>query len=255
MELFDKNHVYLEWSDNLKEKECILAKTYQDLKDFVNSGDEGRICNKVKKGNNKPFTNDLCECDFCYYDPNYKIKKAFFEGKKIQWKYKRDCTWNDYCLKSLPCYEDSLCEWRIKPTIYFLSIIKIDYQICVSISDKKSDYDIYCGDKNKCNYLMDIICKIIRDKECYSCTKNCHNCKKILDVILNKPSVKNTRRMTNRELAEWLAKGNGEMQIVNGGLCFSHLSYADKKRDEKIDETIKIRKFGSNKWEEPLIEE
>ena len=76
IELFDKRYVCLEWSDELEGKDCILAKTYQDLKDFVNSGDEGRIF-KVNKGNEKPFTNGCSECDFCYFDPNLKVNMEF----------------------------------------------------------------------------------------------------------------------------------------------------------------------------------
>ena len=35
VKLFDKRYVYLEWSDKLEGKDCIIAQTYQDLKDFV----------------------------------------------------------------------------------------------------------------------------------------------------------------------------------------------------------------------------
>ena len=83
IELFDKRYVYLEWSDELEGKDCILAKSYKDLKDFVNSGDESRFC-KVNKGREKPFTNGWSECDFCYFDNNLKVKKAWIEGKTIQ---------------------------------------------------------------------------------------------------------------------------------------------------------------------------
>jgi hypothetical protein len=119
IELFDKRYVYLEWSDELEGKDCILAKTYQDLKDFVNSGDESRFC-KANKGREKPFTNIWSECDFCYYDPNLKVKKAWIEGKTIQ---KRDLLneWEDYIDTeriSLFFYNIKwdAHEWRVKPT-------------------------------------------------------------------------------------------------------------------------------------------
>lgn len=63
-----KKYVYLEWSDELEGKDCILTTTYKDLKDFVNSGDEDRFC-KVDNGEEKPFTNHWRECDFCYAMP------------------------------------------------------------------------------------------------------------------------------------------------------------------------------------------
>lgn len=117
IKLFDKRYVYLEWSDELEGKDCILAKTYQDLKDFVNSGDEGRFC-KVNKGKEKPFTNLWSECDFCYYDPNLKVKKAWLEGKTIQQDVLN--VWEDYInLPRTSSYFYNInwdaYEWRIKP--------------------------------------------------------------------------------------------------------------------------------------------
>lgn len=120
IELFDKRYVYLEWSDKLEGKDCILAKSYKNLKDFVNSGDESRIF-KVNKGTERPFTNHCVECDFCYYDPNLAVKKAWFEGKTIQ-KHDLLNEWEDYIdtpRTSLFFYNIKwdAHEWRIKPTI------------------------------------------------------------------------------------------------------------------------------------------
>ena len=116
IELFDKRYVYLEWSDELEGKDCILAKSYKDLKDFVNSGDEGRFC-EAHKGKEKPFTNLWSECDFCHYDPNLKVKKAWIEGKTIQKLVLNE--WEDYI--ELPRTSSFFYyikwdahEWRIK---------------------------------------------------------------------------------------------------------------------------------------------
>ncbi len=118
IELFDRAYVYLEWSDKLEGKDCILAKTYQDLKDFVNSGNEGRLF-KVDKGTEKPFTNGCSECDFCYFDNNLKVKKAWIEGKTIQTLVLNE--WVDYMdteRTSSFFYNINwdAYEWRIKPT-------------------------------------------------------------------------------------------------------------------------------------------
>ena len=151
VELFDKRYVYLEWFGELEGKDCILAKTYQDLKDFVNSGNEDRIF-KVNKGNEKPFTNGCSECDFCYFDPNLAVKKALIEGKTIQ---KRDLLneWVDYINTSRASsffynIDWDAHEWRIKPTeeiinytnetsrepIYILNMHKNDDNICSNVS-------------------------------------------------------------------------------------------------------------------------
>lgn len=199
IELFDKRYVYLEWSDKLEGKDCILAKSYQDLKDFVNSGNEDRIF-KVDKGKEKPFTNHWRECDFCYYDPNYRVKKAWLEGKTIQY-YSSFNKWKDLSLITTGNTKNYIdwdnYEWRIKPTM--------------------KEYKKYT-----------------------------------------------TRRMTNRELSEYLAKGNGEMKMDFYSPNFSEFistvytsyTYAEGTENDEIGiiNHIHIRDFGSDKWREPLIE-
>ena len=68
-----------------------------------------------------------------------------------------------------------------------------------------------------------------------------------------------TRRMTNRELAEYLAKGNGEMKTVYFSLhdfkfissvCTSY-NYVEGTENEEISDSIRVRDFDSDKWEEP----
>lgn len=126
IKLFDKKYVYLEWSDELEGKDCVLAKSYKDLKDFVNSGDEDRFC-KPNKGKEKPFTNLWSECDFCYFDSNLKVKKAWIEGKTIQQYVLNE--WEDYInLPRTSSYFYNIkwdaYEWRIKPTERFIDITK-----------------------------------------------------------------------------------------------------------------------------------
>lgn len=68
---------------------------------------------------------------------------------------------------------------------------------------------------------------------------------------------KNTfRRMTNRELSEYLAKGNGEMKNFGYGLfnISTCHCYADVTENVDVDRNILIRDFGSDEWREPLIE-
>lgn len=263
IELFDRGYVYLEWSDKLEGKDCILATSYKNLKDFVNSGDEGRIF-KVDEGTEKPFTNHWKECDFCYYDPNLKVKKAWLEGKTIQKLVLNE--WED-CLE-LPRTssffyntEWDVYEWRIKPNEigsnyqpteprYYLSVNKNGYSE-FTISQNKTNNVIYNGSKKECERMMKII-----DNECdNSCKCPCHHCDK-LTYIVNKYSYeKYKRRMTNRELSEWLAKGNGEMKNV-GYLINTSASYwyQDGAENKNVDNNILIRDFGSDEWRVPTIE-
>lgn len=268
IELFDKRYVYLEWSDELEGKDCILAKTYQNLKNFVNSGDKDRIF-KVNKGTEKPFTNHCVECDFCYYDPNLKVKKAWLEGKTIQrlvlnkWK-------DDFSITSAFFYDIKwdAYEWRIKPTIkenekhYNTYVLNIYKNGCFNLSISKYDVSnpIYFGDKEKCEFVMNTVSKnFIRNNEkCAECNGlYCHECKELKKFIDN---IKFTRRMTNRELSQWLAKGNGEMKInyfsfnaIKPTVYASH-SYLEGTENKEVENSIRIRDFGSDEWREPLIE-
>ena len=275
IELFDRRYVYLEWSDELEGKDCILAKTYQDLKDFVNSGDEGRFC-KAHKGKEKPFTNLWSECDFCYYDPNLKVKKAWLEGKNIQ---KRDLLneWEDYIdTERIGIFFYNIKwdahEWRIKPIeeiinytnetsrepIYILNMHKKDEnELEFRMSEHDSFNPIYASTRKKCQHVMNTIVAKFTDKWVGCKGNSCFNCKPLQDFIKN---IKFTRRMTNRELSEYLAKGNGEMKIYYFSLnafkptVYTYHIYLEGTETEEIGSSTLIRDFGSDEWREPLIE-
>lgn len=278
IELFDKRYVCLEWSDKLGGKDCILAKSYKDLKDFVNSVDEDRIF-KVDKGTEKPFTNHWKEYDFCYYDPNLKVKKAWLEGKTVQY-YSSFNKWEDLISAEKCDVEEYLAfdwnkyEWKIKPAIkedekhtvpcdnkYVLNMRK-NSNVVLSISKYEVSNPIYFGDKEKCTHVMNMVIRdFVRDnKKCAECGGLwCHQCKELKKFINN---INFTRRMTNRELAEYLAKGNGEMKMdyfspnLSKFISTVYISYtyAEGTENEEIGNHIRIRDFGSDEWREPLVE-
>lgn len=110
MELFDKRFVHFMWDDELKGKKCFVADNINTLIECVK---EGTATYKVHWSGNigMPIEcDDLVRYHFAYYDPNYEVKKAFNEGKKIQ----VHCTngiWSD-CDE--PKWYDN-CKYRIKP--------------------------------------------------------------------------------------------------------------------------------------------
>lgn len=109
MTLYDKKYVYFEWDDELEGKKVILAHTIKNLKEFVSNGDENRFF-VVQKGNNLPFSNGAVDCEFCYYDPYYEFRKAYCDGKRLQFRnHKGD--WED--VMGTPLF--STDEYRIKP--------------------------------------------------------------------------------------------------------------------------------------------
>ena len=62
------------------------------------------------------------------------------------------------------------------------------------------------------------------------------------------------KRMTNRQLAEWLAKGNG--QYTTGGTIYHKLDYTnwDNADENTLKEGYKIRSWDSEEWIEPTVD-
>lgn len=58
-------------------------------------------------------------------------------------------------------------------------------------------------------------------------------------------------RMTNRELGRWI--GNGEIKICN--VVYTAYHYLVEQSNAPVPHGILIRKWGSEVWEEPYIEQ
>lgn len=77
----------------------------------------------------------------------------------------------------------------------------------------------------------------------------------VVDFSKIDANAKKTRRMTHRELANWLSKGNGEWTNAGNRTAYQRFDYDVEREDETISEHIKIRTWDETKWREPLIEE
>lgn len=126
MELFDKRFVHFMWDDELNGKVCFVSDAIGLLKKYVDNSMK-ELYGQVRL-NNDEFTKDSypfsfnnglnteadgdvwTEYKFAYYDPNYEVKKAFNEGKKIQ-VHCANGTWRD-CDE--PKWLDD-CMYRVKP--------------------------------------------------------------------------------------------------------------------------------------------
>lgn len=90
MELYNKKYVYFEWDDELEGKKGFVADDISELKyDVNNCRYQGILC----RGQNVPacpFSQQGVDdvFTFAYYDPDYEIKKEFFDGKTIQAHFK-----------------------------------------------------------------------------------------------------------------------------------------------------------------------
>ena len=103
MELFDKKYVHFMWEDELEGKEGFVSQNIKILIDIVNSN-----CTTALKPLSKELVN---QWTFVYYDQNYECKRAYAEGKQLQWRGGSITEWTDYTLGEF----DEGFEYRIKP--------------------------------------------------------------------------------------------------------------------------------------------
>ena len=64
------------------------------------------------------------------------------------------------------------------------------------------------------------------------------------------------QRMTYRQLAEWMAKGNGEYTDSPKKYCLPMFTatYEDEERDEPVRQGLFIRTWDSDEWVEPTVD-
>lgn len=82
------------------------------------------------------------------------------------------------------------------------------------------------------------------------------NYRHVYPVEWNEEKVKyafKPKRMTNRQLAMWLAKGNGQVKYETGYVSTYH-GYPEGIDHEETYEEIKIRKCDSEEWIEPTVD-
>ena len=72
----------------------------------------------------------------------------------------------------------------------------------------------------------------------------------MLCYLVSEP--KEPRRMTNRELARWLAQGNGQLRLSSGDIVTS-LIYT--KDNSYVPISYVIRGWDEAKWHEPIVQE
>lgn len=122
MELFDKKFVYFMWDDKLEGQKGFVANYINDLKLAVNQGYWTKYGPLHKGSDAYPFRTIVDErwC-LCYCDPNYEIKKAFNDGKTIQFLSRQQQStgewidvWYDCVGPNEPKFLEKV-EYRVKP--------------------------------------------------------------------------------------------------------------------------------------------
>ena len=155
MELYNKEFVYFDWDDKLEGKKGFFGDSINHLKLNVKDNRTmfyGEICHNVNTGTNFPFgfidDSGSSHCfRFCYYDPFYEFRKAYLEGKQLQFK-SRDGSWED--VWGEPLFKDD--EYRIKSNMWY--IILDDYGLSRTNS-KHDDNVIFEGTEEECIQWME----------------------------------------------------------------------------------------------------
>lgn len=61
-------------------------------------------------------------------------------------------------------------------------------------------------------------------------------------------------RMTNRQLAEWLARGFGSWKMKRGATVYMDISYQIFEGNTPVSDSFHIRPWGSDEWLEPTVD-
>ena len=66
------------------------------------------------------------------------------------------------------------------------------------------------------------------------------------------PKVPELELVTYRELASWLAEGNGEAKVVK--TVFIHWTYGETEANDNVGENVSVRKWDDTEWHKPTRE-
>ena len=156
MELYNKEFVYFDWDDKLEGKKGFFSDNISDLKRYVKDNRTkwyGVICKYSRSDNvDVPFeiiddSGWHCNFRFCYYDPYYEFRKAYLEGKQLQFKSHND--WKD--VECEPIFNGD--EYRIKPELRWHVVLSDEGTLAIAKSTNKSIY--FTGDDEECKKWID----------------------------------------------------------------------------------------------------
>lgn len=231
--LFDIKFVHFEWDDSLFGKTVFFADDLLNLKKHVNENILA-MKRKVEKSNqpNYPFFSSY---RYVYYDPNYEAKLAFFLNKPVQ-RFENG-TW---IIDNSPNFDS----FKYEPSLLYY-VVKIDkyFRLVTELEDLRS---VYKGNRNDCiDFIKNHYCKYcLFSHQCRLDKEG--NCTGFLQIL---------NRMTNKELSEWLAKGNGQVgKKENDVIIWKSNAYQYAMADkDPVPKEYFIRGWDDPDWHEPLI--
>ena len=271
MELFDSKYVHFMWDDSLEGKEGFVHESIMGLKSDINQT-RAVFTTTVRKSDDDTFVsnNSNRKYPFFYYDPNYKCKRAYVEGKQLQLSF-NGTTWVDIEPDwEIGDFDKTPADYRIKPEEKVYVFLK-KYENGTSIlayteSPAIDDYVYFTGTKTEClNYIeahrnMAPIMKAWEDgKPIQARLKNtcdwyeAENPEWSDDCEYRiKPEEPKSKRMTFKMLCEWLNKGQGQYRL--GENAYIHEYYNITDDNKELPDEYKIRRWGSDEWIEPTVD-
>lgn len=217
---FDKKYLVMPDDKDIIGKKVLYADHIDMLIFDVESGDASRtgILDAIITDCSFPFYINSARWGLTYYDPNYEAKVAYSQGKTIEYRRKGD--WED--------------EWHVS-TDGVIDVKCYDYRVKL---DKWFVHEMTGGKFYKDN-SNNVYVEFEGTKE---------ECDKWIEEHTPK-----TRRMTNKELARWLAEGKG--QKMEGSNKHRYCTYAYNSDDDlPCRDNVKIRAWDEEYWHAPLVE-
>jgi len=150
MELYNKKFVYFEWDKILEDKKGFVAQDIASLRRQVKDNPEAMVTLSSSGDDVCPFTyyddgEITCDYQFAYYDPYYEFRKAYLEGKQLQFK-NHNGDWEDVLEGFAPLFTTD--EYRIKPETTWYIVLD-DYGL--SRTNSKNDrYVVFKGTEDEC---------------------------------------------------------------------------------------------------------
>jgi hypothetical protein len=206
-----------------------------------------------------PFTSSEDDMNFAmaYYDPNYSCKRAYMEGKMIQIRHTPESEWVD--LKREEPKWHSCYEYRVKPEPEMWTTC-IDDECIISIMpacewNKDKGRQLIESTEEECQrYVVENYCARCACQECMLKIDTKYHLRYCRNFMELKPVKK--RRKTNRELAQWIAQGNGQMKPRDGKYILNTFNAYNVHDDNKpCPDYLVIRGWDETEWHEPEVEE
>lgn len=223
---FDKKYLVMPDERDIIGKKVFYADHFDVLVCDVESGDLNKAgkLDDIFTGSSFPFYINNSHWNLAYHDPNYECKVAYSQGKQIQCR-NIDGTWEKWTDTLEPewCID---CEYRVKPEWYVHPFINKDGN-CIG-------HPFYKDKSNKTFVSFEGT-----EAEC--------------DKWIEEHTPK-TRRMTNRELARWLADNKGQYAFSCASVFYTSYSYCGGEDAAEVADTVRIRAWDENEWHEPLVE-